>query len=126
MTEVRKLSIDDQKKAIKRAFRDQIRIWHPDKIFGNDEFAKQIIVAMETLLDDKRRARYHKEADDERRARYHNEGDDERRRAQYHNEADDDNGWFSSKRFKDIFWSDCDTEEQNEAYWRRVNRQFAC
>ena len=192
MTEVRKLSIDDQKKTIKEAFHKKVRICHPDKNFGKNEayilekkeLTAKIIEAKETLLDDERQARYHNKVDDERRARnhkeaerksrraryhneadgesrraryhnkangesrrtryhnkangesrrarYHNEADSESRRAryhhneanderQYHNEADDDNGWFFSKRFKDIFWPDCDTEEQNEAYWRRVN-----
>ena len=95
MTEVRKLNIGDQKIAIKKAFRDKIRIWHPDKNFGDNEIAMQIILARETLLDDERRACYH-------------------------NEADYDEGWFSLKRYKAIFWPDCYTEEQNKAYWRRI------
>ena len=95
MTEVRKLNIGDQKIAIKKAFRDKIRIWHPDKNFGDVEIAMQIILARETLLDDERRACYH-------------------------NEADYDEGWFSLKRYKAIFWPDCYTEKQNKAYWRRI------
>ena len=95
MTEVRKLNIGDQKKTIKRAFRDQIKIWHPDKNCGDGEFAMKIIEAKKILLDDERRA-------------------------QYHNEADYNNGWFSLKRYKSIFWPDCYTEKQNGAYWRRV------
>ena len=100
MMEVRKLNIGDQKIAIKEAFRDKIRIWHPDKNFGDDEIAMQIILARETLLDDERRARYH-------------------------NEADYDEGWFSLKRYKAIFWPDCYTEEQNKAYWRRIGLMAA-
>ena len=95
MEVVRKLKIDDQKIAIKKAFRDKIRIWHPDKNFGDGEIAMQIILARETLLDDERRACYH-------------------------NETDYDEGWFSLERYKAIFWPDCYTEEQNEAYWRRM------
>ena len=95
MTEVRKLSIGGQKIAIKKAFRDKMKIWHPDKNFGDGEIAMQIIVAREILLDDERRVRYH-------------------------NEADYDKGWLSLKRYKAIFWPDCYTEEQNRAYWRRI------
>ena len=100
MTKVRKLNIGDQKIAIKKAFRDQIRIWHPDKNFGDDEIAMQIILAREILLDDERRACYH-------------------------NEADYDKGWVSLKRYKAIFWPDCYTEEQNKAYWRRIGMMAA-
>ena len=95
MTEVRKMNIGDQKIAINEAFRDQIKIWHPDKNCGDGEIAMQIILARETLLDDERRARYH-------------------------NEADYDEGWLSPKFYKSIFWPDCYTEKQNKAYWRRV------
>ena len=95
MEVVRKLNKDDQKKAIKKAFNEKIKIWHPDKNFGNAEIAMQIISARETLLNDERRARYH-------------------------NEADYDKGWLSPKRYKAIFWPDCYTEEQNEAFWRRI------
>ena len=95
MKDVRKKSKDDQRKAIKKAYREKIRIWHPDKNFGDDKVAIQIIVAKETLLDDERRARYH-------------------------NEADYDKGWLSVERFKAIFWPDCFTDEQNKAYWRRI------
>ena len=100
MTEIRKLSIGDQKIAIKKAFRDQMKIWHPDKNCGDDEVAVQIIVAKETLLDDERRARYN-------------------------NEADYNKGWFSLKRYKAIFWPDCYTEEQNKAYWHRIGLMAA-
>ncbi|CAB3980583.1 Hypothetical predicted protein [Paramuricea clavata] len=95
MKENRKKNIDDQKAAIKKAFREKMRIWHPDKNFGDHEIAMQIIVARETLLDDERRARYH-------------------------NEADYDAGWLSLRRFKAIFWPECFTDKQNEVYWRRI------
>ena len=93
--DVHMLKIDDQKKAIMKAYREQIKIWHPDKNFGDSEIAMQIILTKETLLDDERQARYH-------------------------NEADYNEGWFSLKRYKAIFWPDCYTEEQNKAYWRRI------
>ena len=95
MTEVRNLNIDDQKKVIKKAYREKIRIWHPDKNFGDGEIAMQILVARETLLDDERRVRYH-------------------------NETDYDKGWFSLKKYKAIFWPECYTEEQNRSYWKRI------
>ena len=94
MEVVRKLNIDDQKKAIDEAFRDQIRISHPDKN-GDDKTAMQIIVAKEILLNDERRARYH-------------------------NETDYDKGWLSHQQLQAIFWPDCYTEEQNKAYWHRI------
>ena len=95
MEEVRKKNIDDQKKAIKKAFNEKMKIWHPDKNFGDGEIAAQIIVAKETLLDDETRA-------------------------QYHNKADYDKGWLSLKRFKAIFWPDCYSKKQYKAYWRRI------
>ena len=96
MKETRKMGkIDDQKATINKAFREKMRIWHPDKNFGDHEIAIEIIVARETLLDDERRARYH-------------------------NETDYDAGWLSRKRYKAIFWPECFTEEQNKAYWRRI------
>ena len=95
MKDVRKKSKDDLKKAIKKAYIEKIRIWHPDKNFGDDEVAIRIIVAKETLLDDERRARYH-------------------------SAADYDKGCLSVERFKAIFWPDCYTDEQNRAYWRRI------
>ena len=95
MEYVRKLDKDDQKKAIKKAFNEKMKIWHPDKNFGDIEIAMLIILAKETLLNDERQARYH-------------------------NEADYDKGWLSPKRFKAIFWPDCYTAEQNKAYWIRI------
>ena len=95
MTEVLNLNTDDQKKAIKKAYHEKIRIWDPDKNFGDGEIAMQILVARETLLDDERRVRYH-------------------------NETDYDKGWFSIKKYKAIFWPECYTEEQNRSYWKRI------
>lgn len=87
MKQVRKMPKQDQIKAIKRGFQREIQRWHPDKNFGDDENAKEIIIAHEILKDEEKRARYH-------------------------NEADYDNGWLSLKRFKAIFWPECVTEEQ--------------
>ena len=100
MTEVRKLNIGDQKKAIKKAFCDQIKIWHPDKNLGDGEIASHIIVAKEILLDDERRACYL-------------------------NEADYDKGWLSPQRYEAIFWPDCYTEEQNKHFWLRIGLMAA-
>ena len=96
MKEVRKKSKDDQKKAIKKAYLEKIRIWHPDKNLGDGEVAMQIIVARETLLDDERRARYH-------------------------NAADYDKGWLSVERFKAIFWPDCYTDGATDVEVMRVS-----
>ena len=95
MEEIRKMEKNDAMKAIKKAFNNQIRIWHPDKNFGDGEIAMQIIFAKEILLDDARRARYH-------------------------NGVDYDTGWFSLKRWKSIFWPECCSKEQNTAFWRRI------
>ena len=96
MDEVRTMkNPDKQKQVIKKAFREKMRIWHPDKNFGDQEIAMQIVMAREILLDDERRVRYH-------------------------NEADYDEGWLSFKRFKAIFWPECFTEEQNKDYWKRI------
>ena len=95
--ERKKKNIDEQKKAINKAFREKMKIWHPDKNFGDHEIAMEIIIAREILLNDERRARYH-------------------------NKADHDKGWLSKDlgRFRAIFWPECFTQEQNKAYWRRI------
>lgn len=95
MKQVRKMPKQDQIKAIKRGFQREIQRWHPDKNFGDDENAKEIIIAHEILKDEEKRARYH-------------------------NEADYDNGWLSLKRFKAIFWPECVTEEQKKSRKHRM------
>ena len=95
MDEVRKMPKEEQIKAIKKGFHREIQRWHPDKNFGNDENAKEIIMAHEILLDDEKRARYH-------------------------NEADYDAGWLSLKRYKAIFKPECFSEEQKTAYRHRM------
>ena len=94
MNQVRKKPKEDQIKAIKKGFQREIQRWHPDKNFGDDENAKEIIRAYEILMD-------------------------EGKRASYNNEADYDNGWLSLKRWKAIFRSECATEEQKKSYRHR-------
>ena len=95
MSQVRKMPKKDQIKAIKKGFQKEIQRWHPDKNFGDDEIAKEIIIAYKILMDEEKRTRYH-------------------------NEADYDNGWLSLKRWKAIFCPECVTEEQKEAYRHRM------
>ena len=63
MDQIRHTPREKQKEAIKKGFREQIERWHPDKNFGDEDNAKEIIVAQKVLLDDEMRARYHNEAD---------------------------------------------------------------
>lgn len=95
MNQVRKMPKEDQIKAIKKGFHKEIQRWHPDKNFGDDENAKEIIMARKILLDEEKRARYH-------------------------NEADYDKGWLSLKRYKAIFKPECFTEEQKKSYRDRM------
>lgn len=97
IAEVRDLGVPKQREKINKAFKNKLRIWHPDKNFGDAEIAIRIIEAREILLDDEKRARYH-------------------------NEADYDEGWLSWKRYKAIFWPDCYTAEQKTAYRWRIFR----
>ena len=97
MNQVREMPKEDQIKAIKNGFRKEIQRWHPDKNFGDDENAKEIITAYEILMDEGKRARYNNEAD-----------------------YDSDYGWLSPKRWKAIFRSERVTEEQKEAYKNRM------
>ena len=63
MKVVRKLNINEQKKTINKAYREKIRIWHPDKNLGDREIAQLINKAKDILLDDEKRSRYHDEVD---------------------------------------------------------------
>ena len=94
MDQIRHMPREEQKEAIKKGFREQIKRWHPDKNFGDEDNAKEIIRAHEILLDDEMRARYHNEAD-------------------YHK------GWLSLSRWKAIFNPERFTIEQEEAYKKR-------
>ena len=59
---VRKMPKEDQIKAIKKGFQKEIQRWHPDKNFGDNENAKEIIMAYDILKEEGKRARYHNEA----------------------------------------------------------------
>ena len=97
MDQVRKMPKEDQIKKIKKGFLKEIRRWHPDKNFGDDENAKEIILAYEILMDEEKRARYHNEADFDRTF-----------------------GWLSPQRWKAIFRPECVTEKQKESYKHRM------
>ena len=95
MATVRKMSKEEQKEAIRRGYHTQIRRWHPDNNCGDEEIAKEIILAYELLQDEARRARYN-------------------------NLADYDGGWLSWRRYKAIFKPECVNEEQKRAYRKRM------
>ena len=99
MDQIRHMPREEQKEAIKKGFREQIKRWHPDKNFGDEDIAKEIIMAQAVLLDDERRARYH-------------------------NEADYDKGWLHLSRWRAIFNPERFTIEQKKAYKKRM-RMFA-
>ena len=94
MDQIRRMPGEEQKEAIKKGFREQIKRWHPDRNFGDEDNAKEITMAYENLLDDEMRARYHNEAD-------------------YHK------GWLSRSRWRAIFNPERFTIEQEEAYKKR-------
>ena len=95
MDQIRHMPREEQKEAIKKGFREQIKRWHPDKNFGDEDIAKEIIMAHEVLLDDEMRARYH-------------------------NEADYDKGWLSPSRWRAIFNPERFTVEQKKTYEKRM------
>ena len=95
MDQIRHMPREEQKEAIKKGFREQIKRWHPDKNFGDEDIAKEIIMAHEVLLDDEIRARYH-------------------------NEADYDKGWLSPSRWRAIFNPERFTVEQKKTYEKRM------
>ena len=95
MDQIRRMPREEQKEAIKKGFREQIKRWHPDKNFGDEDIAKEIIMAHEVLLDDEMRARYH-------------------------NEADYDKGWLSPSRWRAIFNPERFTVEQKKTYEKRM------
>lgn len=95
MAKVRKMSKEEQKKAIRRGYRTQIRRWHPDNNCGDDEIAKEITLAYKIL-------------------------EDEALRARCNNLADYDGGWRSWSRYKAIFKPECVNEEQKKAYRKRM------
>ena len=96
MDEVRAMSKDEQDKEIFRAFLREIQIWHPDhNEDGDTEIVLELILAYDTLKDREKRARYN-------------------------NLADYDKGWLSGKRFKAVFWPECETIAQRLAWLKRM------
>ena len=79
MGEVRAMSKDEQDEEITTAFLRQIQIWHTNfNEDGDDEIAREVMMAYDVLQDRKKRARYN-------------------------NLADYDKGWLSGKRCKAVF-----------------------
>ena len=96
MDKVRAMSKDEQDKEILRAFLREIQIWHPDhNEDGDTEIVLELILAYDTLKDREKRARYN-------------------------NLADYDKGWLSGKRFKAVFWPECETVAQKLAWLKRM------
>lgn len=92
---VRKMSKEEQAKEIREGYLTQMHIWHPDRNGGDEEIAKEILFAYETLQN-------------------------EEKRACYNNLTDYDGGWLSLRRYKAIFKPDCATEKQTKAYRKRM------
>ena len=96
MAKVRKMSNEEQKQVIRRGYHKQMRLWHPDNNDrGDEDIAKEIILAYKVL-------------------------EDEALRARYNNQADYDGGWLSWSRYKAIFKPECVNEEQKKAYRKRM------
>ena len=95
MDQTRQMLREEQRETIEKGFREQIKRWHPDKNFGDEDNAKEIIIAHKILSDDEMRARYH-------------------------NEADYDKGWLSPSRWRAIFNPERFTVEQKKTYEKRM------
>lgn len=96
MGQVRAMSKEEQDKEIRTAFIRELRIWHPEFNDDGDEgIVREVIMAHDILQDREKRARYH-------------------------NIADYDSGWLSVKRFKAVFWPECETIEQRLAWIKRM------
>ena len=95
MAKVRKMSKEEQKQAIRKGYYTQIRRWHPDNNCGDEEIAKEIILAYKIL-------------------------EDEALRACYNNLADYDGGRLSWSRYKAIFKPERVNDEQKKAYKKRM------
>ena len=64
MAKVRKMSKKDQRRVIRGGYHKQMRLWHPDNNDrGDEEIAKEIILAYKVLEDEALRARYNNQAD---------------------------------------------------------------
>ena len=96
MEDVRAMSKEKQDEEIRMAFIRELRIWSPDFNDNGDEgIVREVIMAYDILQDREKRARYN-------------------------NMADYDNGWLSVKRFKAIFYPECETIEQKLAWIKRM------
>lgn len=96
MGQVRAMSKEEQDKEIRTAFIRELRIWHPEfNDDGDKGIVREVIMAHDILQDREKRARYH-------------------------NIADYDSGWLSVKRFKAVFWPECETIEQRLAWIKRM------
>ena len=96
MRQVRAMSKEEQDEEIRTAFIRELRLWHPDfNDDGDEEIVREVIMAYDILQDREKRARYH-------------------------NMADYDSGWLSGKRFKAVFWPECETMEQRLAWLKRM------
>lgn len=94
--QVRAMSKEEQDKEIRTAFIRELRIWHPEfNDDGDKGIVREVIMAHDILQDREKRARYH-------------------------NIADYDSGWLSVKRFKAVFWPECETIEQRLAWIKRM------
>ena len=96
MVEVRAMSKDEQDEEIATAFLRQIQIWHSNfNEDDDDDIVREVIVAYDVLQD-------------------------REKRAQYNNSADYDKGWLSGKRFKAVFWPECETVAQRLTWLKRM------
>ena len=96
MEQVRAMSKEEQDEEIRTAFIRELRLWHPEfSDDGDEEIVREVIMAYDILQDREKRARYH-------------------------NMADYDSGWLSVKRFKAVFWPECETMEQRLAWLKRM------
>ena len=95
MKEVRAMSKEEQDEEITRAYHREIQIWHRAWNTGGEDIVRELIMAYDTLKDREKRARYN-------------------------NMADYDSGWLSVKRFKAVFWPECETVGQRLAWIKRM------
>ena len=96
MKDVRAMAKKEQDEEIKKAFHREIKIWHRYcNLDGDDEVARQVIMAYDILGNREKRARYN-------------------------DMADYDSGWLSMRRFKAIFFPECETMEQRLAWIKRM------
>ncbi|XP_028403287.1 uncharacterized protein LOC114526006 isoform X2 [Dendronephthya gigantea] len=101
MKEVRKKPFEEQQHIIKKAYRSQLRRWHPDKNpeNGDNAICREIIFAYEILKDPEARAAYN-------------------------NVADYDRGWLSKARWRAVFNPECYSDAQKSQYRKRMGLLF--